>query len=183
VALRDDLERIAAAAEPHAAPGEQVAGILATETLGAGRVYLCAYESAEGRTWLALDGDGRPTSSRNAVRDAASIAVLCELAEESVGGGDVDELLARIVELREREAPPGIESAEQAARELRAAIEAAPRLATTDYLDRLGAASRRLEQALGEDAASPFAAAMQGGLAAVGELTAEIERTYKGPLA
>lgn len=183
MALRDDLERIAASAETHAATGEQVSGILATETLGAGRTYLCAYESDRGRTWLALDAHGEPVPSRGAVRDAASIAVLCELAEESAGGGDVEELIARLVELREREDPPGIEQAEEAARALAAAIEPPPRLATTDYLDRLGAASRRLEQALGEDAASPFAAAMQGGLAAVGELTAEIERAYKGPLA
>jgi hypothetical protein len=183
VALRDDLEPIAAVAETHAAPGEEVAGILATETLGSGRIYLCAYECERGRSWLALDEHGRPSASRNTVRDAASIAVLCELAEESAGGGDVEELIARLVELREREAPPGIDAAERAARALAAAIEPAPRLATTDYLDRLGAASRRLEQALGEDAASPFAAAMQGGLAAVAELTAEIERSYKGPLA
>ncbi len=183
MALSEDLERIALAAETQAAPGERLAGILATETVGAGRIYLCAYENDGGRSWVALDHGGKATSSRNAVRGAASIAVLCELAEESVGGGDVDELIARLVELREREAPAGIESAEQAARELAAALEPPPRLATTDYLDRLGAASRRLEQALGEDAASPFAAAMQGGLAAVAELTAEIERTYKGPLA
>ena len=183
MALREDLERIAAAAEAHAGAAEQVSGIVATETLGSGRTYLCAYESAQGRTWLALDADAEPTASRNAVRDAASIAVLCELAEESAGGGDVDQLIARLVELREREAPPGIDVAERAARELAAAIEPPPRLATTDYLDRLGAASKRLEQALGEDAAAPFAAAMQGGLVAVAELTAEIEQSYKGPLA
>ena len=47
----------------------------------------------------------------------------------------------------------------------------------------IGAASRRLEQALGDDAGSPFAAAMQSAMPAVDELAAEVERTYKGPLA
>jgi len=54
-------------------------------------------------------------------------------------------------------------------------------LATPEYLDRLGAATRRLEQALGEDG-SPFAEGMKLGMPAVEELTAEIERGYKGNL-
>jgi hypothetical protein len=57
-----------------------------------------------------------------------------------------------------------------------------PRPATSDYLDVLGAASRRLERALGEDGGSPFAVAMQQALPAVEELAAEIERGYKLPL-
>ena len=73
--------------------------------------------------------------------------------------------------------------AELAATELAETLEAEPRLATTDYLDRLGAAARRLEQALGDDAGSPFAAAMQQALPAVDEVAAEVERRYKGPLA
>jgi hypothetical protein len=95
----------------------------------------------------------------------------------------VAELVARLAELRETEDPDGIEEAEEAAKSLLATIAPEPRLATTAYLDRLGAASRRLEAALGEDGPSPFAAAMQQGVAAVDELAAGIERTYKGPLA
>ena len=108
---------------------------------------------------------------------------LCEIAEESAGGGDLPELLARLAEIREQEAPEGIEEAEEAAKALAETLEPEPRLATTEYLDRLGAASRRLEQALGDGAGSPFAAAMQQALPAVEELAAEIERAYKGPLA
>ena len=183
MALSDDLERIGGVAGAFAAPGERLAGILAAELLDAGRLYLCAYESAEGHAWLAFDDAGGTVADRRAVRDAASLAGLCELAEESAGGGDVAELVARLAELRETEAPDGIEEAEEAAKSLLATIAPEPRLATTTYLDRLGAASRRLEAALGEDGPSPFAAAMQQGVAAVDELAAGIERDYKGPLA
>jgi hypothetical protein len=183
VALADDLERIAELAERFAAPGERVAGILAAEPLDTGRTYLCAYASGDGRAWLAFDGAGEPVGDRRAVREAASLAGLCEIAEETAGGGDLEELVARLAEIRAADAPAGIEEAEAAARALAAAIDPGPRLATTAYLDRLGEASRRLEQALGGDAGSPFASAMQQALPAVEELAAEIERTYKGPLA
>ena len=183
MALSDDVERIAAVAEELAGPGERLAGILAAEPLGFGRLYLCAYEAEDRRAWLALDDAGAPVADRNAVRQAAQIAGLCEIAEESAGGGDLEELIARLVEIREADAPAGIEEAEAAARGLAAAIEPPPRLASPAYLDLLGAASRRLEQSLGDDAGSPFAAAMQSALPAVQELTDEVERSYKGPLA
>jgi hypothetical protein len=182
--LSDDLERIAEAAAAFAAPAESIVGILAAEPLGAGRVYLCAYASDGGEhRWLGLDEAGAPVASREAVRQAASLAALCEVAEESAGGGDLAELRSRLAELREREAPEGIEEAEHAAAELAEVLQGKPRLATTDYLDRLGAASRRLEQALGDATGSPFAAAMQQAVPAVEELAADVERRYKGPLA
>ena len=182
--LTDDLERIALAAAPFAAPGERVAGILAAEPLDLGRIYLVAYEAdGRGHGWLALDGEGRPVESRRAVREAVSIAALCEVAEETAGGGDLPELRARLAEIRETESPEGIEEAEEAAAALAATLEAEPRLASTDYLDRIGVAARRLEQALGDDAGSPFAAAMQQALPAVDEVAAEVERRYRGPLA
>jgi hypothetical protein len=180
--LSDDLERIAAAAAAYAAPGERVTGIVAAEPLEARRVYLCAYADGEGHAWLALDEEGRPLANRRLVREAASLAALCEVAEETAGGGDLPELRARLAELRAREAPAGIEEAEEAAAALEQALQAAPRLATSAYLDALGAASRRLEQALGEDGRSPFAAALQPSAVAVEELAAEVERRYKGPL-
>jgi hypothetical protein len=183
VALSDELEQIAASAEALAAPGERVAAILAAEPLDVGRVYLCAYESPAGRTWLALDGAGTPVDERRVVRDAASLAGLCETAEEIAGGGDVDGLIARLTEIREMDAPEGIEKAEAAARELAGALAPAPRVASPAYLDRIGAATRRLELALGEGAGSPFATAMEQAVSAVEALAAEIERTYKGPLA
>lgn len=183
MALSDDLESIGTAAETFAAPGERLVGILATAPLGVGRVYLCAFESEGRHAWLALDEAGRPLADRRAVHEAASIAGLCEVAVESAGGGDLPQLIARLAEIRSTDAPAGIEEAEAAARALETTLGPEPRLATTDYLDRIGAASRRLEQALGDDAGSPFAAAMQQALPAVEELAAEIERTYKGPLA
>jgi hypothetical protein len=82
VALADDLERIAAAAARFAGPGERVSGVVASEPLGAGRVYLCAYESDDGRSWLALDETGVPIANRLVVREAASLAALCEVAED-----------------------------------------------------------------------------------------------------
>ena len=183
MALSDDLERIAGVAAGFADAGERVAGVLVAEPLGIGRIYLCAYESGGGHAWLAFDAAGEAVTDRLAVQSAASLSGLCEIAEESAGGGDLPELIARLAEIREREAPEGIEEAEEAANALAATLEPPPRLATTEYLDRLGAASRRLEQALGESAGSPFASAMQQALPAVEELAAEIERTYKGPLA
>jgi hypothetical protein len=183
VALSDDLERIAEAAASFAAPGEHVTGILAAEPLGAGRIYLCAYESDAGEhTWLALDELGAPVESRRAVHDAASLAALCEVADETAGGGDVPELRATLANLREREAPEGIEEAEQAALDLEQALQPEPRVASTAYLDGLGVASRRLERALGEDSGSPFAAALQQSMPAVEALAAQVEERYKGPL-
>jgi hypothetical protein len=183
VALPEELERIAAAAERQAAPGETLAGILAAEAHPGERVYLCAFrQDGERQAWLALDGGGTAVTSRQAVRDAASIAALCELAEEVAGGGDLDDLLSRLLALRLTEAPAGIEEAEEAARNLQRAIEPPPRLASPEYLDRVGQATRRLEQALGEGG-SPFAEGMKLGMAAVELLTAEIEDNYKGTLA
>ena len=182
MALSDDLERIAEAAAGFAGAEEHVTGILVAEPVDTGRIYLCAYASAGGRSWLALDGEARPVANRRLVREAASLAALCEVAEEVAGGGDLPELQARLAEIRAREKPEGIEEAEAAAAALHAALRPHPRAATSGYLDVLGAASRRLEQALGEEAGSPFAAAMQQALPAVEGLAAEIEQGYKLPL-
>jgi hypothetical protein len=183
MALTDDLERTAQAAAAYAGPGERVTGILAAEPLGVGRVYLCAFASEADHSWLAVDDAGAPVASRESVRQAASLSALCEVAEESAGGGDLPELRARLAEIRAIEAPAGIDEAEVAAAALADTLQREPRLATTDYLDRLGAAARRLELALGDGGGSPFAAAMQQALPAVEELAAEVLRRYKGPLA
>ena len=177
-----ELERIAAAAEGFASPGEHVSGVLATEPVHGLRVYLCAYESAEGRAWLALDEEEERVESRALVRDAASIAALVELAADAAGGGQLEELRSQLVSLRLRENPPGIEEAEEAALTLEHVVGAPPRLATPALLDEIGAATRRLELALGTGAGSPFAEAMKAGTAAVEELVAEVEAGYKAPL-
>jgi len=179
--VAEDVARIAAVAAGHAAPGEELAGVLVAETLGR-RVYLCAFESAEGRSWLALDEAGEPLTERRLVREAASLAGMVEVAEETAGGGDLPELQARLAELRATDAPEGIEEAEAAAASLAETLEPEPRVASGEYLDAIGSASRRLEQALGESGASPFAALMQGALASVEELADDVERNYKLPL-
>jgi hypothetical protein len=178
VALSEDLERIAAAAAEHAAPDEAVTGVIATEPALGRRVYVCSYEGPLGRSWLVLDDDARAVESRNTVREAVSIAAMCEIAEESAGGADLPELRAQLVQLRLTEAPLGIEEAEEAALELERTLGVPPRLASPMYLDRIGGAARRLERALGEGE-SPFVRAMQAALPVVEELAADVERSYK----
>jgi hypothetical protein len=184
VALVEELEWAAALAAAHAGPGEWVAAVLAAEPSPGRRTYLCAFESdgAE-QAWLALDAAGAPVAERARVREAVSIAALCELAEETAGGGDLDELRAQLVALRVTEQPEGIDEAEAALDELQRAIGAPPSLATPARLDAIGAAARELELALwGSAQASPFAQALAGSAAVVEALAADVERGYRGPL-
>jgi hypothetical protein len=84
VALSEDVSRIAGVAAQHRTPGQQVVAVLAVETAAGERVYLAAYADADGqREWLALDHDGLPVTSRERVREAASIAALVEVAEDA----------------------------------------------------------------------------------------------------
>lgn len=184
MALHDDLSRIATAAEAFADPVETLAGVLPTEPNGGYRIYLCAFSSPGGeRTWLALDENARPLESREAVRDAVSIAALCEVAEENAAGGDLDELRSRLVALRLTDAPVGIDEAEDAVAALQHAIGAPPRVASPGHLDAVGVATRRLEQALGDGGSSPFAEAMKTALPSVEVLVSEVESNYKRTLA
>jgi hypothetical protein len=181
VALDDDLRRAAEAAAEHAARGERVEAVLAAQPSTERRVYLCAFGGVNGRTWMALDEARAPVLSRSLLREAVSIAALCEIAEDSAGGGHLEELRQRLVALRLTENPPGIDEAEEAALALEAVIGAPPRLATPAYLDEVGSATRRLEQALGETE-SPFARTMASAWTAVESLTQEVESTYKQEL-
>jgi hypothetical protein len=179
VELQAELDAIAAAAAPHGAPGEALSGVLPTEPEPGQRVYLCSFDGAGSRSWLALDAGGQPLRDRRLVRAAVSIAALCELAEEAAGGGRLEELRAQLLSLRLTENPEGIEDAEEAALALERTIGAPPRLATPAHLDAIGVATRRLEHALGEMAGSPFAAAMQQAIAVVGELETDVLGGYK----
>jgi hypothetical protein len=181
VALQGDLEAIAAAAAALAGPEETLAGVIPTEPEEGHRIYLCAFQGS-GRTWVALDGDGRAVAERALIRRAVSIAALCELAEEAAGGGKLEELRAQLVSLRLTEQPEGIEEAEEAALELERTIGSPPRVATPAFLDAVGAATRRLEQALGDDPRSPFTEAMKHGTTVVAELEREVLAGYKGEL-
>ena len=180
VALTDELERIAALVTAHAPAGDEVSGIIATEPTAGRRVYLCSYDDADGlRSWLAVREDGVPVDSREELREAVSIAAICEVAVDAAGGGDVEALIASLAELREREAPEGIDAAEEAARALQAALGDPPQLATPARLDEIGTATRRLERELDPGGASPFAAAMKTAQGAVAELQREIEAGYR----
>jgi hypothetical protein len=173
MALVDDLARVVSRAGADA--------VLAAEAHPGDRLYVCAFDEADGgRTWLAFDEAGEPVADRERVRDAVSIVALCELAEEAAGGGDLDELRSQLAAVRVTESPPGIEEAEEAALELQRVLGAPPTLATPARLDEIGAATRRLELALGgASQGSPFAAAMKSASEVVDALVGDVERSYR----
>jgi hypothetical protein len=158
---------------------EDLAAVIPTEPAGAERIYLCAFSGGEERSWLALDSAAVPVTERRVLRDAVSIAAMCELAEESAGGGNLPELRAQLATLRETEHPERIEEAEDAAARLEETIGGELRIASPAYLDEVGTATRRLEHALGEHAGSPFAEAMKQAGLTVDGLAADIEGHYK----
>ena len=180
--LEEEVGAALEAAGAFAEDGEQLVGVVPTEPGAGTRIYLCAYVRGDERAWLALDSERRPVADRVLVRDAVSIAAMCEVAEESAGGGDVGQLRAQLVELRLTENPEGIEDAEVAAAELQQAILPPPRVASVGYLDAIGTAAARLEDALGDAGGSPFAEAMKMGVAAAEELARDVVAAYKGPL-
>jgi hypothetical protein len=179
MALSDDLRRTADVAVAYAGPDEELSAVIPTEGAGGERVYLCAFTAGEAKTWLALDAGGSPVRDRRVLRDAVSIAAMCELAEETAGGGNLPELRARLASMRESEAPAGIEEAEEAAAELEQAVGGDVRVASPGYLDEIGAATRRLELALGEQGASPFSEAMRQAGLTIDGLAADVEGHYK----
>jgi hypothetical protein len=83
VGLDDDLRRAAEAAVVYAAAGEELVGIVPAEPASGLRLYVCAYGREQEPTWLVLDATGVPIEERALVRDAVSIAALCEVAEEA----------------------------------------------------------------------------------------------------
>lgn len=173
MSLAEDLERIAAESG--------AAAVLPAEPQPGERVYLCAFDEPGGvRSWLALDGDGAALPDRRRVRDAVTILALCEVAEDAAAGGDLDYLLSRLAALRVTENPPGIEAAEEAARDLQRVLGAPPTLATPARLDEIGVATRKLELALGGAVqGSPFAAAMRGATELVEALLTDVEAGYR----
>ena len=71
VKLSESLATIAGTAEEFAAPAEHVNGVLVAEPAPGEVVYVCAYEGPAGLTWLALQEDGTPVTSRNRVNCAS----------------------------------------------------------------------------------------------------------------
>ena len=182
MALTEDLRRIAEAAVRYADPGEEVVGIVPAEPSSGSRAYLCAYrDDSEEPSWLVLDDEGRPVEDRVRVREVVSIAALVELAEETAGGGDLDELRSQLVALRMTENPSGIDEAEEAALALQTVIGGVPRVASPERLDEIGVATLRLERVLGGQG-SPFTVAMKEATPTVDQLTRDVEAGYKLPL-
>ncbi len=169
MALAHELEQAAEAASRYG----EVTAVLPAAPDGS-RAYLVALEQGEARRWLVLDGRYGPVADREAVRRTASIVVLCELAGELAGGGQLEELRGRLAELRMTEQPEGIEAAEAAALALERAIGAPPIVASPGYLDEVGAATRRLEGSLG-DHSSPFANALAAASGTVEAFVAEVD--------
>ena len=110
---------------------------------------------------------------------AGSIKTVRKAVTDANAVGDLDGLLTQLAELREREAPEGIEAAEDAVRRLKEVIGDPPQLASPARLDAIGAAARRLEQELSPGAPSPFVATMRAADGVVGELQREIEAGYR----
>jgi hypothetical protein len=182
MALTDDLRRIADVAVRYAAPDEELSAVIPTEPAGSTRVYLVAYTAGEAKSWLALDTEGKPVEDRRMLRDAVSIAGMVELAEETAGGGHLPELRAQLETLRATDAPEGLDKAEAALDELERTLGDDLRVASPAYLDEVGQATRRLEQALGDTGASPFLEAMKQASLTIDGLAADIESHYKVPL-
>jgi hypothetical protein len=182
VGLSEELGEIAGRSAALAGPGEELAGVLAVEPAAGARLYVCSFAAGAERSWVVVDAGALPVEERARVREAVSVAALCEIAAETAGGGELEELRAQLVALRLREAPPGVEDAEEAALELERVIGVPPRVASPAYLDEVGAATRRLERALGQQGPSPFAAAMADAAGVIEALVDEVERTYRGEL-
>jgi hypothetical protein len=94
VNLDQELRRVAERAVTYCREGEELAGIIPAEPGRAGRLYVCAYRDGDETSWLVLDPDGNPVEDRALVKDAVSIAALCELAEEAGGGENGEPVLA-----------------------------------------------------------------------------------------
>jgi hypothetical protein len=179
VGLTEDLERIATAA----ARFGEVEGVVAAEPASGARYYVVAFGGEE-RSWLVFDDAGEPVARRETVRDAASIAAVCEVAEETAGGGQLEELRQQLVQLRLTENPDGIEDAEAAALALERVIGAPPRVASPAFLDAVGTATLALERALGHaGGGSAFAEAMKASVGTIDAFSGEVTARYRLPLA
>ena len=94
MSLDEELRRIAEKAVTYCRDGEELAGIIPAQPGSGGRVYVCAYRDEGETSWLVLDADGKAVEDRVLVKDAVSIAALCELAEEAGGGENGEPMLA-----------------------------------------------------------------------------------------
>ena len=171
--LAEELERIATQAGADA--------VLAAEAQPGERIYVCAFEEGDGRTWIALDrtatrsrsGSASATPSRS-WRSASSRRRRLRAATSTSSARSSRRARDR-EPARDRGGRGG--GARAPARARRSADAG-----DTGRLDEIGAA-RTLEVALGGAAqGSPFAAAMKSAGEVVDALVADVERSYRIPL-
>jgi hypothetical protein len=173
VSLEDELQRAAAVGSAYGA----VCAVLPAEPVSRERAYLIALGEADEREWLVLGESLEPIRERSRVREVASIVVLCELAIELAVGERLEAFEASVAEIGE--AGKGeFAAAAAAASELEGVIGVPPRVASAAYLDRVGAATRRLEQELGEHV-SPLARALAAHTPSVEAFIAEVEGRHR----
>ena len=151
--LEQELEAAAGAARAQAA-GEPVAAVMAAQPGRSDRVYLIALGRDGDHRYLALDDRLQPVTDRRLVRDAVVMLGLAERAEEASIAIHADALDNPFSAAQAALEQAGRAQQATAAADVRAALAAlsraadGPRVATPDYLDRLGAASGRLAVAL-----------------------------------
>ena len=116
------------------------------------------------------------------MREVASIVVLCELAGELAGGGQLEELRSRLAEVRMTEQPPGIEEAEEAALALERAIGAPPIVASPAYLDEVGRADAGARGRRSASRARRSSASLAASSGTVEAFVAEVEARHVVPL-
>ena len=153
MSLELELEAARDAAESLVGDGERVAAVMASEPGLAARVYLIAFEADGEHSYLALGADLSPVRDRRLVRDAVVMLALAERAEEASVALQAEQLEQEFA-TAERALRAAHPAEAAAAADVRSALqhltEAAdgPRVATSLYLDTIGAASERLAVAL-----------------------------------
>ena len=137
--------------------------MIPTEAAGGERVYLCAFVAGEAKTWIALDALGRagPRPSRAARRRLDRVHVRGRRGD---GRRRQPPGAAGAARDAPRDGGPGRASsdAEQAVAELEQTVGGELRVASPAYLDEIGAATRRLELALGESGRIPLLGGDEG---------------------
>jgi hypothetical protein len=151
-----DLAMAAEAALALVDDDEEVAAVIPCDPRGDGAlVFLCALRERAGDEltgWAAVDAAGAAIGDEDVVRRAASIAALCETAEEAAGVTEIDELVAAIGRARSAVDPAAPLAAALAGCEppavALAAASAGLRVASDSYVDVLGQELMRLDVSL-----------------------------------
>jgi hypothetical protein len=147
-----DLLRAAAVASGRAEPGESVVAVLSAAPFFGPVLYLCALRAGPEDAplaWVAVDEAGGVVNDERLVREAASLAALCETAEEAAGvllADDVAHAAHAAIPLAGDEHPAVKEALRLVEHHARALSRLAGgvRVATATYLDELADAARTL---------------------------------------